>query len=80
MDEIDKLNYVPDVAARAMQGKGSKRICIMIDSIKNPFFAELLYSIEAEGIKKGFFFGICGKMDLKTYVVHIIARKIDAVY
>ena len=80
MDAIDKLNYVPDVAARAMQGKGSKQICIMVDSIKNPFFAELVYSIEAEGIKKGFFFSICGKMDLKTYVAHIIARKIDAVY
>ncbi len=80
MDAIDKLNYVPDIAARAMQGKGSKQICIMVDSIKNPFFAELVYSMEAEGIKKGFFFSICGKMDMRTYVAHIIARKIDAVY
>ncbi|MBQ9480872.1 MAG: LacI family DNA-binding transcriptional regulator [Clostridia bacterium] len=80
MDAIDKLNYVPDIAARTMQGKGSKQICIMVDNIKNPFFAELVYSIEAEGIKKGYFFSICGKMDMKTYAAHIIARKIDAVY
>ena len=67
MDAIEKLNYIPDIAARAMQGKGSKQICIMVDSIKNPFLAELVYSIEEEGIKKGFFFSICGKMDLKKY-------------
>ena len=80
MDAIEKLNYVPDVAARTMQGKGSKQICIMVDSIKNPFLAEMVYSIEVEGIKKGFFFNICGKMDLKKYIANIIARKIDAVY
>ena len=38
MEAIDKLNYVPDIAARAMLGKGSKQICVMVDSIKNPFF------------------------------------------
>ncbi len=80
MEAIDKLNYVPDIAARAMLGKGSKQICVMVDSIKNPFFAELVYSMEAAGIEKGFFFSICGRMDMKTYAAHIIARKIDALY
>lgn len=80
MDAVEKLNYVPDVTARAMLGKGTKQIAVMVDSIKNPFFAELMYSIEAAGIKKGFFFNICGKMDLKKYIPNIIARKIDAVY
>lgn len=80
MAAIEKLNYVPDLAARAMLGKGSKQIFVMVDSIKNPFFAELVYSMEEAGIQKGYFFSICGKMDMKTYVAHIIARKIDAVY
>lgn len=80
MDAVEKLNYIPDITARAMLGKGTKQIAVMVDSIKNPFFAELVYSIEAAGIKKGFFFNICGKMDLKKYIPSIIARKIDAVY
>ena len=80
MEVVERLNYVPDVSARSMQGKGTKQIAIMVDSIKNPFLAELVYSIEKAGIKKGFFFNICGKMDLKKYVPNIIARKIDAVY
>ena len=80
MDAIEKLNYVPDMTSRAMQGKGTKQIAVMVDSIKNPFLAELVYSIEEAGIKKGFFFNICGKMDLKKYIPNIIARKIDAVY
>ena len=80
MDAIEKLNYIPDITARAMLGKGTKQIAIMVDSIKNPFLAELVYSIEEAGIKKGFFFNICGKMDLRKYIPNIIARKIDAVY
>ena len=80
MEAVERLNYVPDVMARAMQGKGTKQIAVMVDSIKNPFLAELVYSIEEAGIKKGFFFNICGKMDLKKYIPNIIARKIDAVY
>lgn len=80
MAAIEKLDYVPDMTARAMQGKGTKQIAVMVDSIRNPFLAELVYSIEEAGIKKGFFFNICGKMDLKKYVPNIIARKIDAVY
>ena len=80
MDAIEKLNYVPDMTSRAMQGKGTKQIAVMVDSIKNPFLAELVYSIEEAGIKRGFFFNICGKMDLKKYIPNIIARKIDAVY
>lgn len=80
MEVVERLNYVPDVSARSMQGKATKQIAIMVDSIKNPFLAELVYSIEEAGIKKGFFFNICGKMDLKKYVPNIIARKIDAVY
>ena len=66
MAAIEKLNYVPDLAARAMLGKGSKQIFVMVDSIKNPFFAELVYSMEEAGIQKGYFFSICGKMDMKT--------------
>lgn len=80
LDAIEKLNYIPDISARAMLGKGTKQICIMVDSIKNPFFAELVYNIESAGIEKGFFFSIGNKMDMKKYVAHIIARKIDAVY
>jgi DNA-binding LacI/PurR family transcriptional regulator len=80
MDAIEKLNYVPDMNSRAMQGKGAKQIAVMVDSIKNPFLAELVCGLEEAGIKKGFFFNICGKMDLKKYIPNIIARKIDAVY
>ena len=80
MDAIEKLNYVPDMTSRAMKGKGAKQIAVMVDSIKNPFLAELVYSLEEAGVKKGFFFNICGKRDLKKYIPNIIARKIDAVY
>ena len=77
---IEDLDYVPDIAARAMQGKGSKQIAIVVDNLKNPFFAELVDAIEAAGIEKGFFFSICGRVDMRKYTAHIIARKIDAVY
>ena len=56
MDAIEKLNYVPDMTSRAMKGKGAKQIAVMVDSIKNPFLAELVYSLEEAGVKKGFFF------------------------
>lgn len=80
MAAVEELNYVPDVAARAMSGKGSNQIAIVVDNLKNPFFAELVASMEAAGIEKGFFFSICGRVDMAKYTSHIIAHNIDAVY
>lgn len=77
---IEELNYVPDLAARAMLGKGSRQICVVVENLVNPFFAELVSSIETAGKEKGYFVSICCRIDLKKYVAHFIARKIDAVY
>ena len=43
---IDELNYFPNSLARGLMKKKSNMIGIVIPSIKNPFFAELISGIE----------------------------------
>ena len=80
MAAVEELNYVPDAAARTMSGKGSNQIAIVVDNFQNPFFAELVASMEAEGSEKGFFVSVCGRGDMAKYTSHIIAHSIDGVY
>lgn len=50
-----ELNYQPNTLARSLQGKQTKMIGVIMPSITNPFFAELVAAIEdkleADGYK-----------------------------
>lgn len=46
MDAVNKLNYIPNAAARSLVTKKSRTIGLIIPDIENPFFATLAKIIE----------------------------------
>lgn len=49
-----ELNYQPNALARAMQGKPSKFVGLILPNLTNPFFAELSNEIEYQLFQRGY--------------------------
>ena len=56
---IQELNYRPNSLARSLQGKQTNLIGVIVPDITNPFFAELVSSIEKELFNKGYKMILC---------------------
>lgn len=54
LDAIEKLNYVPNLAARNLSTSSSRSIGIVIPDVKNMFFMQLLQGITLEADKMGY--------------------------
>ncbi len=78
---IEKLNYVPDVAAQSMVKKKSKLLTIISNNMINPMYGEIILEFEKEAFKKGYTTNICaGFLRLKQYIGSIVARRVDGLY
>ncbi|MGE5614919.1 MAG: LacI family DNA-binding transcriptional regulator [Bacillota bacterium] len=51
---IEQMNYIPNEMARGLVKRNSKSIAFMIPEIQNPFYPEILQSIEEVTSKHGF--------------------------
>jgi DNA-binding LacI/PurR family transcriptional regulator len=56
---INELDYHVDIIARALSGKSSKTIGLIIPSITNPFFPELAVAVESEAASNGYKLILC---------------------
>ncbi|HRH45999.1 MAG TPA: LacI family DNA-binding transcriptional regulator [Pyrinomonadaceae bacterium] len=54
LNAIEKLNFYPNAHARTLASGRSNIIGLLISDISNPFFPELVKSIEAEAFEQGF--------------------------
>lgn len=54
LDAVEKLNFYPNAHARTLASGRSNIIGLLISDISNPFFPELVKSIEAEAFEHGF--------------------------
>ena len=74
----DELNYTPNELARAMKRNQSMTIGVMIPTICNPFFTELVHVIEQNLLRKGYKTVLCntnGDIELeKNYLNMDICR------
>lgn len=80
---IKELNYIPNAVARSMVQKETKAIAVIIPDIRNPFFSELVSSIEKKALEKDYFTTLSNSNDSKEIeskiVKHIIQRGVDGV-
>ena len=80
---IKELNYIPNAVARSMVQKETKAIAVIIPDIRNPFFSELVSSIEKKALEKDYFTTLSNSNDSKVIeskiVKHIIQRGVDGV-
>lgn len=54
LNAVEKLNFYPNAHARTLASGRSNIIGLLISDITNPFFPELVKSIEAEAFEQGF--------------------------
>ena len=79
----EQLNYMPSELARAMKSNHSKTIGVMIPTICNPFFTELVHIIEQNLLKQGYKTVLCntnGDIDLeRNYLNMAISNRFDGI-
>lgn len=79
----EQLDYMPNELARAMKSNHSKTIGVMIPTICNPFFTELVHIIEQNLLKQGYKTVLCntnGDIDLeRNYLNMAISNCFDGI-
>lgn len=82
-EACDILNYTPNELARAMKLNHSKTIGVMIPTICNPFFTQLVHVIEQNVLKKGYKTVLCntnGDIELeRNYLNLAISNRFDGI-
>lgn len=83
LDIIERYRYVPNYAARALNGKCAKTIGLVISSVTDLFFAELLEGIEETCYKEGYNLNLCvSRGDLnkeKDYLNKVIEKDLEGI-
>lgn len=78
---VEQLQYKPDMIARSMATNQTMQLGIVLQSISNPFFGEIIHGFENAANAQGYFVNICtGFNKLDDYFENFIARRLDGVY
>jgi LacI family transcriptional regulator len=82
-EAIKELDYVPNALAQGMRNKATKIIAIVVGSIKNNFFSEIIHAIEQKATENNFNLIICNSQeDIEKEVLHLkslYSRRIDGI-
>ena len=78
-----ELNYQPNTLARSLQGKQTKMIGVIVPSITNPFFAELVAKIEEQLSDDGYKMILCNaeqdSIKERQYLRMLEANQVDGI-
>jgi LacI family transcriptional regulator len=66
---VEKLGYRPDFAARALKGRSSRTIALMIADFSNPFYSECAEAVEEVARARGYAVLLCAS-DEQAEVEH----------
>ena len=83
MQAIAELGYSPNVVAQGLRSRKTKTIAVVIGSISNSFFANMVNAIENEADEYGYNVIICNtnedpELEMKQ-IVNLQARMIDGI-
>ena len=53
LEAVETLHYRPNSIARALKGKGSSHILLIVDNVANEYFGSLIQEIDAIAYDKG---------------------------
>lgn len=82
MEVVKELNYVPNTVARSMVTKSTKTIGILIATIVNPFYSQIVLGAEEEALKNGYNVILCNAGDHKKaqrYINLMIEKCADGI-
>ena len=78
LEAIEKLNYRPNAAARALKVKSTKSLGLVIPSIENPVFPPLVKIIEDTATRYGFSTILCnsdGLLEEEAHYLELLTNK-----
>lgn len=80
---MQELNYAPNSLARSLQGKSAKLIGLIFPGISNPFFGELVQTLENQLFEKGYRVILCNSVNNaekeREYVRMLLANQVDGI-
>ena len=79
LDSIKKLGYIPDATARALKGKSSGHILLLINNLHSPHYLELIDEIENQSFSRGCIASLCRMRKDEDFLKNILSRNYDAV-
>jgi LacI family transcriptional regulator len=78
---VEKLGYRPDFAARALKGRSSRTIALMIADFSNPFYSECAEAVEEVARTRGYAVLLCAsdeRADVEHERIELLGpRRID---
>jgi DNA-binding LacI/PurR family transcriptional regulator len=81
MSAVESLNYKPDMIARSMTMNETMQLGIVLESISNPFYGEIVHGFENAANANGYFVNICtGHNKLDDYFENFISRRLDGIF
>lgn len=83
LDAIQRLNYRPNAAARALRGGQSSTLGLVVPDAANPFFTELAKSMGDEGFVRGFGLLVCDSANdpdrERAHIVRLAERRVTGI-
>jgi len=74
---IKKLNYKPNMLAKSLSERKSNLIALLIPTLNNPFFPELVREIETEANKNGYQIYLCNSDDQRSKVEYYLDSMVN---
>ncbi|WP_125764683.1 LacI family DNA-binding transcriptional regulator [Companilactobacillus hulinensis] len=80
---MKELNYQPNSLARSLKGKSAKIIGVIFPGVSNPFFGQMVETIENQLFTKGYRIILCNagnnKEKERAYLRMLIANQVDGI-
>ncbi|GAB2542669.1 LacI family DNA-binding transcriptional regulator [Gracilibacillus alcaliphilus] len=74
---IEELNYKPNAIAKSLSERKSNLIALLVPTLSNPFFPELVREIEMEANRQGYRIFLCNSDDDRDKVEYYLNSMID---
>ncbi|MFD2658597.1 LacI family DNA-binding transcriptional regulator [Gracilibacillus thailandensis] len=74
---IERLNYKPNMLAKSLSERKSNLIALLIPTLNNPFFPELVREIETEANKNGYQIYLCNSDDQRSKVEYYLDSMVN---
>lgn len=83
IDAIAELGYLPNVVAQGLRSKKTKTIAVLVGSVSNSFFANMVSAIENEAAEYGYNVIICNTNEdpelERKHIKNLQSRMIDGI-
>ncbi len=79
LESMKKLGYYPDATARALKGKGSGHILLLVNNLHSTHYLELIDEIERQAFSRGITATLCRMRQDEAFLRSILSKNYDAV-